>query len=172
MSRHLARRRALARLPHCLLEALAVGRLARQLRHPLGPYPAAGALHPIGLHRHRRRVLKAGQVAHFPLAHFVNPGGRHRLPTARTNQPQSGLLSSHPKLQLLALLVNLHPINPVSRPSENPCPVVFPHPLRLAKGHLSEKASFSGRLSDSCAEPLYPCCPRSSQIPCSRYFGV
>jgi hypothetical protein len=30
---------------------------------------------------------------------------------------------------------------------------VFPHPLRLAKSHLSEKAGLSGRLSDSCAEP-------------------
>src|ERR1017187_7497229 len=111
------RRRALTRLSHCLLEALAVGRLARQLRPPLGPYPTARALHPVGLHRHRRRVLKTGQVAHFPLADFVNPGGRHVLPATRTNQLQPGLLPSHPKRHLLALLVDLHPINPVSRPS-------------------------------------------------------
>ena len=154
MPRHLASRRTLASLPHRLLEALAVGRLARQLRHPLGPYPAAWTLHSVGLHHHGRHVLKAGQIAHFPLADFVNPGGRHVLPTSRANQLQSGLLPSHPELQLLALLVNLHPINPVSRPSQNPCPVVFPHPLRLAKGHLSEKAGLSGRLSDSCAEPF------------------
>jgi hypothetical protein len=31
---------------------------------------------------------------------------------------------------------------------------VFPHPLRLANSHLSEKAGLSGRLSDSCAEPV------------------
>jgi hypothetical protein len=30
---------------------------------------------------------------------------------------------------------------------------MFSHPLRLAKGYLSEIASLSGGLSDSCAEP-------------------
>ena len=76
------------------------------------------------------------------------------LPAPRTNQLQPRLLPPHPQLQLLALLINLHPIHPVSRPSQNPRPVVFLHPLRLAKGHLSEKAGLSGRLSDSCAEPI------------------
>ena len=33
---------------------------------------------------------------------------------------------------------------------------MFPHPLRLANGHPSEKAGLSGRLSDSCAEPFFP----------------
>jgi hypothetical protein len=31
----------------------------RQLRHPLGPYPAAWALHSVGLNHHCRRILKA-----------------------------------------------------------------------------------------------------------------
>jgi hypothetical protein len=32
---------------------------------------------------------------------------------------------------------------------------MFPHPLRLANDHVSAKAGLSGRLSDSCAEPLF-----------------
>src|SRR5260370_202961 len=62
MPRHLERPRALARLPPSLLQALAVGRLARQLRHPLRPYPTPWTLHPVGFNHHCRRVFKTGQV--------------------------------------------------------------------------------------------------------------
>ena len=141
-SRYLARRRALAGLSNGLFEALAIGRLARQLSNLFGPYPATRAPHPIRLHHHCCRVLKARQVAHFPFANLVNRRGRHMLSTARTNQLQSRLLPPYPQLQLLPMLVNLHAINPVSGPSKNPRPVVFPHSPRLAKGHFSEKLAF------------------------------
>src|SRR5260370_13468639 len=108
----------------------------------------------VRLHHHCRYVLKAGQVAHFPLADFVDPTSWHVLPTTRANQLQSRFLPPPPQLQLLAMLVNLHAITPISRPSKNPRPVVFSHLPRLTKSHFSQKAGPSGRLSDSCAEPL------------------
>src|SRR3954466_1147632 len=147
--RHLARCRALASLPDRLFETLAEGRLTRQLCDLLGPYPTIRALHPVGLHHHRRPVLKAGQVAHFALADFVDLAGWHVLSTAGANQLQSRFLPPHPQLQPFALIVNLHAINPVSRPSQNPRPVVCLHLLRLAKG------------------PAAPVCPPAS--PASAY---
>ena len=45
------------------------------------------------------------------------------------------LLPPHPQLQFLARRINLL-INSVSRPSQNPRPVAFPHPLRLAEGPI------------------------------------
>ena len=110
--------------------------------HLLRPYPTTRALHPIGLHHHRRRVLKAGQIAYFPLADFVDQPGGYMLPTPRTNQLHPSLLPPHPQLQLLALLVNLHPIDLVSRPSKNPRPIAFPHPFRLSKDPYQRKLAF------------------------------
>ena len=152
-SRHLARRRALASLSHGLLEALALGRFARQLGHLFDPYPTARAPYPVRLYHHRRPVLEAGQVAHFPLAHLVDQVRCNVLPTPRTNQLQPCLFPSHPQLQILAMLVYVHAIDLVSRPSQYPRPLDFPHPLRLAAIPLFGKASLSGGLSDSCSVP-------------------
>jgi hypothetical protein len=88
------------------------------------------------------RVLKAGQVPHFPLADFVDRSGWHMLSTPRTNQLQPRLLPPHPQLQMLITFVNLHAIHLVSRPSKNSRPVVFPHPLRLAKDPSQRKLAF------------------------------
>src|SRR6202050_1745040 len=126
-------RRPLESLSHRLFEALAVGSLDRQLRHFLGPDPTARTPHPVGLHHYRRRVLKAWQVPHLPLADFVDRTGGHMLPAVRTNQLQLRLLPPDPELQLLAAFVNLHAIDPVAGPSQNPRPIVILHPLRLAK---------------------------------------
>src|SRR5215472_18678240 len=140
--RHLSRRRTLTSLPHRLFETLAEWRLTRQLCDLLRPYPTMRALHPVGLHHHRRPVLKAGQVAYFALADFVDLTGRHVLPTTRANQLQSCFLPPHPQLQFLARLVNLHAIDPVPGPSQHPRPVVFPHPSRLTNRCFSEKLAF------------------------------
>src|ERR1700684_3696785 len=138
----LRRRRTLAGLSHRFLESFAVRSFAGQLRHLLGTETAARALHPIRLHHHRRRVLKAGQIPHFPLAGLLNPARRHMLPAPRANQLQPCLLPPHPQLQPLSLFINLFPINPVSRPSQNARPVVFSHPLRLAPCARLRKPSF------------------------------
>src|SRR5438270_13794190 len=77
---------------------------------------------------------------------------------AGTCCPQREQISFNPaffrQLQLFAMLVNLHAIDPISRPSKNPRPVVFPHLPSLTKSHFSQKAGLSGSLSDSCAEPI------------------
>src|ERR1700682_1635524 len=72
----------------------------------------------------------------------MDPAGRHRLAAPRANQLQPRLLPPYPQLQLLTLLVNLLLINPVSRPSQNPRPVMFSHPLRLAKDPSLRKLPF------------------------------
>jgi hypothetical protein len=87
-----------------------------------------------------------GRSGHaLPVRRTRGPTGCHALPTARANQLQSCFLPPHPQLQLLAMLVNLHAIDPVSRPSQNLRPIVCPHLLRLAKSAFSEKAGLPGR---------------------------
>src|ERR1700683_3506504 len=132
MPGYLPGRRALAGLSHRLLAAFAVWRLTGQLRHLLSTETATRAFHPVRFHDHRRHVFKARQIAHFPFAGFLNPACRHMLPAPRADQLPARLLPPPPQLQLLSLLVNFLSINSVSRPSQNACPVVFSHSLRLA----------------------------------------
>ena len=120
------RRRTLASLSHGLLEALAIRRLASAGTSPDTSPPLPLSCTP-------------GRVGRLPLAHRPRgPIAGDRLSTFRTNQLQPRLLPSHPQLPLLAVLVHLYPIDFVSRPSENSCPVMFPHSLRLAKDPLWE----------------------------------
>jgi PAS domain-containing protein len=54
------------------------------------------ALHPVGLNHHRRRVLKARQVPHLPLADLMDLAGRNMLHASGANQPQPSLLPPYP----------------------------------------------------------------------------
>jgi hypothetical protein len=75
---------------------------------------------------------KQGRSRTSRFAGFLNPACRHMLSAPRADQLQPRLLPPNPQLQSFAFFVNLFPINPISRPSQNARPVVFPHPLRLA----------------------------------------
>src|ERR1700682_3692919 len=72
----------------------------------------------------------------------MDPAGRYMLAAPRANQLQPRLLPPYPQLQLLTLLVNLLLIDPVSRPSQNPRPVMFSHLLKLANDSSLRKLPF------------------------------
>ena len=69
---HLPRRRTLAGLSHRLFEALAKGRLARQLLDLLGLHSAVWAANPVQFDHHCRPILEARQIPHLPLVDLVD----------------------------------------------------------------------------------------------------
>jgi hypothetical protein len=58
---------------------------------------------------------------------------------------------------MLTTFVNLHVIHLVSRPSKNSRPLVFPHPLRLAKDPSQRKLAFRAvsRIPAQCQKIIY-----------------
>src|SRR5512133_3310276 len=114
--RHLPRRRALARLPHRVLESLAEWRLARQLRHSFNLDAAIRATHTEDLHHHGRPEFHAGQVTHFPFADVVRV--LQLAPASGTHQLSVSPLPPYPELKRLGPLVDLVPVAAVPRPTE------------------------------------------------------
>src|SRR5664279_632908 len=72
------------------------------------------------------------------------------------------------------MLVNLHPIDLVSRPSKNPRPVVFPHPFRLSINPALRKLPIRAgcRIPAQCRYSFWPVmanCRKTSPI---RIFAL
>src|SRR6266567_8747931 len=140
-------RRALAGFPHRVLEPFAERSLARQLRDLLGLHPAIRTAHPIQLDHDCRPVLKARQIMDLP---FANLGDlAHASSTTAANQLPLAGLAAHPQSQRLGFFIDLAPIHPVARPSQNPRPLVVSQ-----TAECSGKTRQSASPSDSCAEPF------------------
>jgi len=109
LPRHAPRRRTLAGLAYRILEALAEGCLARQLRHLLWLHAAArAAQQPIQLDHHCSQILEAGKIVHIPLVDLGN--GAHQLAATRADQLLVSAFAPHPQPQTLALLIDLGPV--------------------------------------------------------------
>ena len=138
LPRHPPRRGALAGLPHRIFEALAEGRFARQQRHLLGLHPAVRAAHPVQFDAPQWSwYSKQGKIAHFPLVGLDD--GAHRSPATGTDQLLVAAFAPHPQLQRLGRLIDLRPVNLVSRPPQDLRPVVLPHTAESIEKPLSLK---------------------------------
>src|SRR5713101_6615132 len=76
------------------------------------------------------------------LAHASSTTGANQLPLTR--------FAAHPQSQGFRFFIDLAPIHPVARPSQNPRPVVVPQ-----TAECSGKPRQSASPSDSCAEPFF-----------------
>src|SRR5450432_1565935 len=135
---HLTCRRALARLPHDFLEALAERRLGRQLLHLLHPDAAFRTSQAVYFHNHRRAEYAPWQVPDLPLPHILDR--MQSPPASATFKPSVEWLASHPQFQCLGLFVHLVPIHPITGPSQNRRPFFVCQLLSVAKTLTALKA--------------------------------
>ena len=151
--RHLPSRGALTRLAHGVLKPLAERSFARQLRHLLDLDPAIRAAHPIDLDHHRGPELHARQIPHLPLADIVRV---LQLPAAsRADQLPIAPLAPNPQLQRLRLLVDLVPVHPIPRPSQQFGEFVISQTAQCTEIAETTKLTPAWASSDSCAEPQF-----------------
>src|SRR5262249_30311160 len=114
--RYLSRRCTFTGLPNRILKPFAERRFARQLRYLLDLDSAIRATHPKDFHHDSRAKFHAREIAHFTLADIVR---RFQLPSAPgAHQLPVPTLPPDPKLERLGPLVDLMPVNPVSRPAQ------------------------------------------------------
>ena len=83
------------------------------------------ATRSVELYHYRRAVLRPRQIAYLPLIAVVPIC--ELAPTARANQLPVSTLAPHPQLQRLGWLIDFVLVDPISRPSQHPRPVVFSH---------------------------------------------
>ena len=150
--RYLSRRRTLARLSHRILEALAVGCLARQWLDFLCLHSAVRATNSIQFDDHRRLELEARQISHFSLVDLVDV--LDPPPATRTSPYPVAPLAAHPQLQCLGSLVDLVTIDPVARPAQDLGEVVVGRQtLKSTESNIIHNCSAVWVSTDSCSEP-------------------
>src|ERR1039458_100441 len=137
---------ALPPRPHRVLKPFTVRRLAGQLGHLFRLHSALRAIHPIQFHHHRALILKDREIPNLPfihLVHLVYPSC-----AARTDHAAIPPLAPDPQLQTLVLFVDLLLIDPVSRKSQHPRPVVLHDQpslvVTLLPPHLAHTSHFFG----------------------------
>src|SRR5437016_11225001 len=94
---------------------------------------------PVQLDHDCRPVLKARQITDLP---FANLGDlAHASSTTAANQLPLAGLAAHPQSQRLGFFIDLAPIHPVARPSQNPRPLVVSQTAECSGKPVNQPAS-------------------------------
>ena len=128
---HLTSRRTFTGLTDYLFEPLAERRLGRQLLdlfHSDSAFRTPQAMH---FHHYRRPIYAPWQIPDFTLAHIIH--SMQSSPTPTTLKPPVDRLAPDPQFQCLRLFVQLVPIYPIPRPSQDRCPFFVCQPTSVAK---------------------------------------